>query len=72
VEWMLDEERNAKKRGGILADDMGLGKTIQTITTMILNQSRDSKLKTTLIVAPTSLILQVNYFVFTFNHQSFF
>ncbi|NAS19391.1 serine/threonine protein phosphatase [Clostridium butyricum] len=37
--------------GGILADEMGLGKTIQTIAFLL-----SEKNKTTLIVAPTSLI----------------
>ncbi|ORY41281.1 hypothetical protein BCR33DRAFT_754162 [Rhizoclosmatium globosum] len=37
---------------------MGLGKTMQTIATMILNRSEDRERRTTLIVAPTSLILQ--------------
>ncbi|TPX76970.1 hypothetical protein CcCBS67573_g01768 [Chytriomyces confervae] len=57
VEWMLRME-NGTNKGGILADDMGLGKTVQSITCCILNPSKDRARKTTLIVAPTSLILQ--------------
>ncbi|KAI9345683.1 SNF2 family N-terminal domain-containing protein [Obelidium mucronatum] len=57
VEWMLKMEHGTNK-GGILADDMGLGKTVQSITTCILNRQSDGNKKTTLIVAPTSLILQ--------------
>ncbi|KAI8613212.1 SNF2 family N-terminal domain-containing protein [Chytriomyces sp. MP71] len=57
VEWMLKMERGSNK-GGILADDMGLGKTIQSIACCILNRSQDKTKKATLIVAPTSLILQ--------------
>lgn len=37
--------------GGILADEMGLGKTIQTITFLL-----SEKLKSSLVVVPTSLI----------------
>ncbi|KAJ3023132.1 UNVERIFIED_CONTAM: hypothetical protein HDU68_008757 [Siphonaria sp. JEL0065] len=57
VDWMLKMERGSN-RGGILADDMGLGKTVQSISCCILNQSQKPQRKTTLIVAPTSLILQ--------------
>ncbi|KAJ3196277.1 hypothetical protein HK101_009542 [Irineochytrium annulatum] len=57
VEWMVKMEKGTNK-GGILADDMGLGKTIQAISTMILNRSEDSNQRTTLIVAPTSLVIQ--------------
>ncbi|TPX30734.1 hypothetical protein SmJEL517_g05755 [Synchytrium microbalum] len=57
VEWMLNMERGSNK-GGILADDMGLGKTIQTLALCCLNPSPDNKRKTTLIVAPMSLITQ--------------
>ncbi|KAJ3298624.1 hypothetical protein HDU76_006440, partial [Blyttiomyces sp. JEL0837] len=57
VDWMVKMEQGNNK-GGILADDMGLGKTIQSIATIILNRSDVSSRKTTLIVAPTSLILQ--------------
>ncbi|KAJ3239466.1 hypothetical protein HDU81_005909 [Chytriomyces hyalinus] len=57
VEWMLRME-NGTNKGGILADDMGLGKTVQSITCCILNRNEDRARKTTLIVAPTSLILQ--------------
>ncbi|KAJ3064989.1 hypothetical protein HDU98_011612, partial [Podochytrium sp. JEL0797] len=52
VAWMLRMERGSNK-GGILADDMGLGKTVQSLATCVLNQGGP-----TLVVAPTSLILQ--------------
>lgn len=32
VSWMLDMEKNALRKGGILADSMGLGKTIQMVS----------------------------------------
>lgn len=41
--------------GGILADDMGLGKTIQVISFLAL-QKEKGNLKTSLVVAPRSLI----------------
>jgi SNF2 family DNA or RNA helicase len=40
---------------GILADDMGLGKTIQTLA-HLLRLKEEKKLKTSLIVVPTSLL----------------
>ncbi|KAJ1541798.1 hypothetical protein HK405_010412, partial [Cladochytrium tenue] len=57
VEWMLNME-NGTNKGGILADDMGLGKTVQSISCCLLNKSTKKNCKTTLIVAPTSLIYQ--------------
>lgn len=45
--------------GGILADDMGLGKTVQTIA-FLLSEWEENQLtvdKPTLIIAPTSLVL---------------
>ena len=41
--------------GGILADDMGLGKTLQVIT--LLAAKKDETEKPSLVVAPTSLVL---------------
>ncbi|MEG0580475.1 MAG: SNF2-related protein, partial [Niameybacter sp.] len=41
--------------GGILADDMGLGKTLQVIA-LILSE-REIREKPSLVVAPTSLVL---------------
>ena len=57
---MREKESQAKFRGGILGDDMGLGKTVQTIAciTMGAQPDVDPKIKTTLIVAPLSLLSQ--------------
>ncbi|KAH8921011.1 hypothetical protein BT69DRAFT_1351971 [Atractiella rhizophila] len=57
VAWMLDQE-NSKNKGGILADEMGLGKTVQTIGLLVQNPPQDSRRRTTLIVAPLSLLDQ--------------
>lgn len=46
--------------GGILADDMGLGKTVQTLAHMLLEKEEGRLKKASLIVAPTSLV--VNWF----------
>ena len=46
------------KKGGILADDMGLGKTIQALALIVARPSTDPDRKTTLIVAPVSLMHQ--------------
>lgn len=74
VEWMRGRELGPVKRGkvpkgGILADDMGLGKTLQTLSLILTNQKpkKEDKSwkkhfegieKTTLVVAPLSLIRQ--------------
>lgn len=55
--WLLKMEAGISK-GGILADDMGLGKTIQTLSLLVANKSTDLQCKTTLIVAPVSLLKQ--------------
>lgn len=55
LKWLLDVEQSSKK-GGILADDMGLGKTVQALALMLANRSEDKKRKTTLIVAPVSVL----------------
>lgn len=31
VAWMINKEKEKRRRGGILADDMGLGKTVQML-----------------------------------------
>ncbi|KAL0937742.1 swi snf family dna-dependent atpase [Colletotrichum truncatum] len=54
--WMKRQENNTNK-GGILADDMGLGKTISVLSLMVSHKPEKSP-KTTLIVAPLSLIRQ--------------
>lgn len=46
--------------GGVLADDMGLGKTVQTLAHMQLEKEQGRLQKASLIVAPTSLV--VNWF----------
>lgn len=46
------------QKGGILADDMGLGKTIQALALIVARPSPDPARKTTLIVAPVSLMHQ--------------
>lgn len=56
LHWLLAREK--ANAGCILADDMGLGKTVQTIALMMANPPNDSKLKTTLIVGPVSLLRQ--------------
>lgn len=55
--WMRNMEEGSNK-GGILADDMGLGKTIQALALMVARRSTDRKCKTTLIIAPVSLLKQ--------------
>ncbi|BGP44657.1 hypothetical protein JCM10450v2_000471 [Rhodotorula kratochvilovae] len=55
--WTKQQEEG-KTYGGIIGDEMGLGKTIEAIATCLLNESRDPKEKTTLIVAPLALLAQ--------------
>ncbi|KAF5390137.1 hypothetical protein D9757_003784 [Collybiopsis confluens] len=57
VAWLVEKERSFF-RGGLLADEMGLGKTVQIIAMMMVNRPKDAKCKTTLILAPTSLLGQ--------------
>jgi SNF2 family DNA or RNA helicase len=57
LKWMIQMEDGSNK-GGILADDMGLGKTIQAIALMVKRRSDNPLRKTTLIVAPVSLLRQ--------------
>ncbi|MDC3412251.1 DEAD/DEAH box helicase [Aquibacillus sp. 3ASR75-11] len=42
--------------GGILADDMGLGKTIQTITYLLSEKETKPNVRSSIVVAPASLI----------------
>ncbi|CAI5759664.1 unnamed protein product [Candida verbasci] len=56
--WLKRMEASSSK-GGILADDMGLGKTIQALALILANKPpADYKYKTTLIIAPVSLLRQ--------------
>ncbi|GAA6046597.1 hypothetical protein JCM3770_006230 [Rhodotorula araucariae] len=55
--WTKQQEEG-KTYGGIIGDEMGLGKTIEAIATCLLNESRDPAEKTTLVVAPLSLLAQ--------------
>ena len=55
--WLKSMETGSNK-GGILADDMGLGKTIQAMSLIVSRPSEDPRQKTTLIVAPVSLMRQ--------------
>lgn len=56
LNWLVFLHDN--QLGGCLADDMGLGKTLQTITFLqyLKNEYPNSEHKTSLIVAPTSLM----------------
>ncbi|KAG6355977.1 hypothetical protein INS49_015362 [Diaporthe citri] len=56
--WLLQQERDPKKKGGLLADTMGLGKTVQAMALILAHPSTDPKHKTTLIVAPLALLRQ--------------
>ncbi len=42
--------------GGILADDMGLGKTVQVLAHLLDERARGALTRSTLVVAPTSLV----------------
>lgn len=56
--WLMEQEDDPKKKGGILADTMGLGKTIQSLALILAHPSPDPTRKTTLIVAPLALLKQ--------------
>ncbi|KAI8960796.1 SNF2 family N-terminal domain-containing protein [Daldinia sp. FL1419] len=56
--WLVQQEEDVHKKGGILADTMGLGKTIQALALILAHPSRDRSRKTTLIIAPLSLLKQ--------------
>ncbi|KAI0161836.1 SNF2 family N-terminal domain-containing protein [Hypoxylon sp. FL1284] len=56
--WMRQQEEDENKNGGLLADTMGLGKTIEALALILDRPSRNSSCKTTLVVAPLSLLRQ--------------
>ncbi|KAI1101828.1 SNF2 family N-terminal domain-containing protein [Jackrogersella minutella] len=56
--WLTEQEKDPNKRGGLLADTMGLGKTVQALALILARPSEDPYKKTTLIVAPLSLLKQ--------------
>ncbi|TAQ90570.1 hypothetical protein B7494_g1097 [Chlorociboria aeruginascens] len=63
AQWMVERElSNDPPHGGLLADGMGLGKTVQTLACMVGNPPGQGDLKhgvkATLIVVPSSVILQ--------------
>ncbi|KAL6942496.1 hypothetical protein ACO0QE_003672 [Hanseniaspora vineae] len=55
LHWLLKMEDSVKK-GGLLADEMGLGKTLQMVSLVLCNRSEDKDCKTTVVVAPVSLL----------------
>ncbi|KAI0109821.1 SNF2 family N-terminal domain-containing protein [Daldinia grandis] len=56
--WLIQQEEDVHKKGGILADTMGLGKTVQALALILARPSNDPARKTTLIIAPLSLLKQ--------------
>ncbi|KAI1211110.1 SNF2 family N-terminal domain-containing protein [Annulohypoxylon truncatum] len=58
LSWLMEQEDDPNKRGGILADTMGLGKTVQSLALILAHPSTDPTRKTTLIVAPLALLKQ--------------
>ncbi|KAF3771093.1 hypothetical protein M406DRAFT_336613 [Cryphonectria parasitica EP155] len=58
LSWLMRQEEDRNKRGGLLADGMGLGKTIQALALIVARPSSDGARKTTLIVAPLALLRQ--------------
>lgn len=54
VAWMIAQELNDSRQGGILADEMGMGKTAQMIS-VIFSRKLTSP---TLVVCPASVIMQ--------------
>ncbi|KAJ3010962.1 UNVERIFIED_CONTAM: hypothetical protein HDU68_001879 [Siphonaria sp. JEL0065] len=57
VKWLIAKEQLGNG-GCILADDMGLGKTVQIIALMLAANPKSIACKTTLIIAPVSLLNQ--------------
>ncbi|KAK2602841.1 hypothetical protein N8I77_009346 [Diaporthe amygdali] len=56
--WLIEQEKDRQKKGGLLADTMGLGKTVQALALILARPSKDRNCKTTLIVAPLALLKQ--------------
>ncbi|ROW02910.1 hypothetical protein VSDG_01773 [Cytospora chrysosperma] len=56
--WLVRQEEDKHKKGGLLADTMGVGKTVQALALILARPSRDPLRRTTLIVAPLALLRQ--------------
>ncbi|KAG8163719.1 hypothetical protein KVR01_007016 [Diaporthe batatas] len=56
--YLLQQEKDPRKKGCLLADGMGLGKTIQAMALIVAHPPKNPKCKTTLIVAPLALLRQ--------------
>ncbi|KAJ2356177.1 hypothetical protein GGF43_002239 [Coemansia sp. RSA 2618] len=56
VAWMVRNEMNVKRRGGILGDDMGLGKTVQALALLMAHKPRVGEKHGTLVVAPVATL----------------
>ena len=57
--WLMGLERDAERKGGLLADDMGLGKTFQIIT-FLARLKETQRLSPSLIVFPKALLTNWN------------
>ncbi|KAJ2502643.1 hypothetical protein GGH96_000932 [Coemansia sp. RSA 1972] len=58
IAWMVRNEQNKKRRGGLLGDDMGMGKTVQALALMVANKPKPGRSHATLVVAPASTVYQ--------------
>lgn len=56
--WLVRQEEDKHKKGGLLADTMGVGKTVQALALILARPSKDPLRRTTLIVAPLALLRQ--------------
>ncbi|CAK9008055.1 ATP-dependent helicase rhp16 (DNA repair protein rhp16) (RAD16 homolog) [Durusdinium trenchii] len=57
LHWLLEQE-NGELGSGLLCDEMGMGKTIQTISLMVAAKAAGKSSGPTLVVAPSSAMLQ--------------